>query len=785
MTNSLKLVLFAIALVGLVHGAVISWDTGGRENVMLSSIVGGPLYYPASSALNFQTYPNLNASSCDTDEGCTLYPHIANGSWSNFGGTSFFQWRSAGDPGTGSAGPPFWIIVDLHRQVSISEVDVQDGSTTSARQWTQQALILGGNYTANNVTGAFKTINSTTSGFQTGGSGNNYTFTFNSSQSVRFVMIWINATVAGTNAPNTAEIAIRGEDAGANYTFNGTTEVNKNNSINYSFVKTFGFKNATGTLYIGSQTYPAYVTNDSNYVYLTTNFTNTEQGVLDVKFRILQFTNDTNGANWNTSSQTQYSAPYPVVTIYNTSVASPSTQKYAILIGNINDTLGVNSTFYINGTNYTSTSTLMGGQSWHNITATFNLVGTQTFWWQISFLTSSGYQTFNTSTYTQTWAITRVYECNLTNNTRILVYYLKDEENQLNITGTMSLDMYYSGATDVSNPQNFSLIRNNTNNLTICIDANTTIYANTYLSYYNGSTYPARYHYFLRQPLSNATFYQTVYTNPSTIIKLTKINILSEAGVGLKNSTLKVERYYTGNNSYLLVAMTKTDDSGNAITYLRPNDVYHRVTLLNLDGSIRKVLEPFILQCDNSAESCTYDASLVSSGGGVAWNYQGQIGYACSYTNATTLISCALVDNSGTMTGGKLTVYKQYAFNQSTVECVNEQSGTSVVLNCLVNNTHGNSFVYLLTMKVGTDEISIYSKSLEFSQTAQFGYFGLLMAILLITTLALIANLDVSGMIILVIVGLTSLSIMGFIALGAPAVAGIIIVGIVLAWLAR
>lgn len=780
----LNFLLISFFLIQFTSAAVVNWDVTGRENVMLSTIRGGPLYYPASTSGNFQTYPIFNASSCDTDEGCTTYGVLANGSWTSADG--YWQWRSAGDAGTGNAGPPFWIIVDLHRQVSISQVDVKDEATTTARQWATQALINIGNYTANNVSGQFKTINSTTGGFVAGAGGQNYTFTFDSTKSARFVMLWINATVAGTNSPALSEIAIRGEDSGANFVFNGTTGTTNDIILNYSIDKVFGFKNASAQVFYAGTPYTATVTNDSSRVYFILNLTNKTAGVNTFNFRILQFTNDTFGVQWNSTTQTQYILPYPLAVLYDNPVISPSTQTFKLLIQDVSDAINANSTFFYNNSNYTRVSGVSGnGFTWHNATVPINGTGTANFWWQITYQTPDGFSTFNTSVYTQTAVNLTVAECNSTFNTQVLVYYLFDEENQANLSGLFKIDMSYSGSSDMVFPKNFSAIRNNTHNFSICISANATMYANTFLSYNINDTYPIRSHIFIRKQLTNSTFYQNVYTNLGTIVKLTQFTIKGESGLPLANATLNIERSYPGNNSYLTVAMAKTDSSGQASTYLRPSDTYHRVSVLNASGNVLKVFDPQIIVCDDLASFCEVPLNLLAETGGAYWNYVGSLAYTCIFENSTGQLSCSVFDSTGNMQSANLTVLQRFAFNNSISACSQKQSGASVLLTCIVNTTHGNSYTWILRAQFDGYTQYLTSGSIEFTPAFLFGALGILLGVLCLISVFFLGGSSAGAAIFIVMVAAFSVRVFGLIPFDDTSLGLLLAVGFVLIWLTR
>jgi len=737
---------FVVFMASLASAAALSWDVNGRENVVLSSIKGGPLYYPASTSVNFWTYPNFNATGCDTDEGCATVPVLFNGSWTS--ATGYWQWRSALDAGSFDSGPPFWFIVDMHRQVSINpgadSIGVKDEATTSARRWATQANILCGNTTmafaSNSTYPHFQTINQTTGGFSAGADGQNYTFSINQSYSCRYVMLWINATGDGNRAPALSEFAIRGDDAGAKFTFNATIISNASNVLNYSFDKAFGFKNASAVLWYGGNSYAATVTNDSTKIYVTATIQNDTTGLQNFYFRITSFTNDTNGAVWNTSTQTQYLLPFPLEVLYTTPAVLPSTETYKLLIADIPGALGVNSTFYWNNTNYTSVSGFASASSsWHNSSILQTSTGTFNFWWQITYLTSGGYSTFNTSVYTQTLTNVSIFECNATQNTTILAYYLQNEEDQLNITGTMKVDFIYSGSPELLGAQTFSRIKNNTQRIYLCISMNTTIYANSVLSYYVNDTYPIREHRFVKTQFTNATRYQSVYTNVNTIVKLTRFTLVGTNGLGLGNATLRAERYFVGNNTYLTVAMAITDSNGEASTYLRPSDTYHRISYIDTEGNIIKVFDPSIIVCDELSSFCKIRYSLAGTVNATNWGYAGRIAYSCSFNNSTTVLQCSVIDSSNQMLGANLSTRRFYG-NYSRIECVDYQVGSSVTLNCLLNNTHTNYYTWELIGVFPDHKLAITSGSNEFSVITPLGINGLFIVLIFIVMLFMLGS---------------------------------------------
>ncbi len=78
---------------------------------------------------------------------------------------------------------------------------------------------------------------------------------------------------------------------------------------------------------------------------------------------------------------------------------------------------------------------------------------------------------------------------------------------------------------------------------------------------------------------------------------------------GVADAYVDFMRYSPASNTYYTVAMLKTDANGQGTTYIRPNDVWFKISAKK-DLEILSIFSPQTIPCDPAASFCTLELKL-------------------------------------------------------------------------------------------------------------------------------------------------------------------------------
>jgi hypothetical protein len=208
----------------------------------------------------------------------------------------------------------------------------------------------------------------------------------------------------------------------------------------------------------------------------------------------------------------------------------------------------------------------------------------------------------------------------------VLNFTLWDEETLTSVTGSMEATFTLYNTSDQSVISNASFIITNSSYFAFCINQYAvTVYVDSFQAYYTSlalGEYDQR-QYFLLKAFLDASAPQTIpiYLENATYSKQTQIFVRDETGKGLRGIYLAIQRYYAGTNDYKVVAMSKTNDQGYAVTYLRPNDPYYRIIAYQQSGAVIQAFTSAFIPCDPGLTTCTLNLQVTPQVFGYYWNY--------------------------------------------------------------------------------------------------------------------------------------------------------------------
>lgn len=439
---------------------------------------------------------------------------------------------------------------------------------------------------------------------------------------------------------------------------------------------------------------------------------------------------------------------------------------------NLYGTLIYNDTVYANDSVVTNSTHI-------KLSATFTTPDTTedndtvNFFWNYSYADKLN---FTSTIRTQTIGTPHLAVCGgALTNTTALILRSYNETNDFDIVN-ISMDMLFTWATLGTDYTFNTTAHNETYHLCIYptwaqFDMNATI------KYSNATGYQTRYYYLTNSSITNATGYVDLYNIDTTDGTRTDIHVQNPAGDAEADVYISAQRWYNDLNQYRTVTMAKTNENGDATTYLHLYDVEYRF-VLEQDLAVVHTVDRS--QITSSSLTITIQPSL----SGELFDYYGKIGYSC--TNTTTYLECQVVDTSGLMTMACLNVI-EFNATDSVELCDNCTTSSSTVLGCeLGTNTTDKMFAYTLSASMNLDIIDLVVLEqgiidfLTHDLSDTLGLTGVFMAAVFIMTVVMTGVWYPPVGIVLSLAGIGFSMWMGLINIAPAAYVGLVIVGSIL-----
>lgn len=314
----------------------------------------------------------------------------------------------------------------------------------------------------------------------------------------------------------------------------------------------------------------------------------------------------------------------------------------------------------------------------------------------------------------------------------------------------------------------------------LCFTPNSTTYLIDSFQIYTADNYNSR-NWFLRNASVQPTSVENVslFNANGTTTKTTKIILKDENGLAVPGAYVTAQRYYPGDNSYLGVAMVKTDNNGEATTYLVPNDEFYLFNVIEgfevtASFSSRQVI------CDPGLTQCT--VTLQKGGGELPgyWEYYDKISSTCGFNTATNISHCTFEDTSGVFNYYEYTVLKLGIKNHVTV-CEETTTASSGTLTCNVTGYGDGEYVgsliaYGSTNAANGHEFNVGSLSALFGSNAAF------LGGLIVITMTFAAAASPAAALVFSAGGLIVGGLLGFLIIDAMTIAAAVVLAVIVAW---
>ncbi len=254
--------------------------------------------------------------------------------------------------------------------------------------------------------------------------------------------------------------------------------------------------------------------------------------------------------------------------------------------------------------------------------------------------------------------------------------------------------------------------------------------------------------------------------------------VQDNSGNDLEDALIRLKRYYLSSNSYITVAMSKTNSEGETIIDVDFNDAFYE-TLTTFEGfSLRtigaKIISTtLILTMDLLTDPFTTIDAIQD------------MTTSLSFTNSTQTFVYVFTDTSGNSRTGQLDVIKRSAASEVVV-CTITDTSVSATLLCQVNTTASpGSYIALGKIIVGSNKIVTDNLEREtgiardFRNT--FGTQGAFFTIIIAGTMAgLGAGISPAVAIIMFLVGLGIVNFLGFSIWGLSLYVSFVVAGAIL-----
>ena len=293
---------------------------------------------------------------------------------------------------------------------------------------------------------------------------------------------------------------------------------------------------------------------------------------------------------------------------------------------------------------------------------------------------------------------------------------------------------------------------------------------------YNSEKYTKRDYYVTVANQSNTTvrLFLLTTTNGTEV----EFTVQDNSGTDLEGALVRLKRYYISTNSYVTIAMSKTNSEGKTIIDVDFNDAFYETQTTFQSFSLRtigaKIISTtLILTMDLLPDPFTTINAIQD------------MTTSISFTNATQTFVYVFTDNSGGTKTGQLDVIKRTA-TTDTIVCTATDTSVSGTLLCQVNTTlNPGNYLALGKIVIGGDEILTNSIEREtglrrdFKNT--FGTQGAFFTIIIAGTLAgLGAGISPAVAIIMFLVGLGVVNFLGFSIWGLTLYVSFVIAGLIL-----
>ena len=227
--------------------------------------------------------------------------------------------------------------------------------------------------------------------------------------------------------------------------------------------------------------------------------------------------------------------------------------------------------------------------------------------------------------------------------------------------------------------------------------------------------------------------------------------------------------------------MVKTDDFGQAIGRVEPNDQFYMFVVQD-NGIILQEFEPLQVPFDPLiSDFATVELNLVQSSLSDFYSYFGNVASGCSFNNVTSEFICTVADTSGLIQTYNLTV-KQQKIVSVEIVCSDQDSSAVTSLICPIVDVTNSTYQFTLVATFDGSRTLLQSGSFSFTGQPIYGLTGLFATWLIFIAIILLAHTNPPFAILFGVISIGISAIMGIFIISTGSMIGLIITTLILIW---
>lgn len=441
-----------------------------------------------------------------------------------------------------------------------------------------------------------------------------------------------------------------------------------------------------------------------------------------------------------------------------------------------------------NGTSYLGTNVFESGK---DITFSRNIdipsiagstAETRPFYWEIA-LSGIGSARVNSSFNNQTIDPLFFTICNATYPSPIYVNYTVYDENNLSLLN-VSFDATFSfgigGSTDTKNVS-FD-ISDSLYEYLFCTNTNKTFIVDANIELTKSGYFPRTFFLDDESYTNTSTTLTSFFLSPRVQNGTNIIIAVTDSGLQpLENYVVKIDRYYTSDNTYRTIISEKTDEFGQFATNLIENDVKYKFRFFNPSGVLVKTTQDVTIACRTSICVLPFvieDTTDVFD----PFDDVTDFDYTLSYSNVTNNITATWNDVTGDIITMRLFV-KRILINGTTTIC---NVSSTLSLGNLVCDTGGIKASYgaqLFRTELGETEKRITILNFKIGEDFKiYGKEGLFWGFILLFTLIAVGVFSPVAAVILYLFGFIIFGFLGIFSFNFEIVMANILLVVIFIW---
>jgi len=407
------------------------------------------------------------------------------------------------------------------------------------------------------------------------------------------------------------------------------------------------------------------------------------------------------------------------------------------------------------------------------------------FYWNI---TQGNLNPITLDTKNQTILNLGIDDCSVFTNL-IFNYTIVDEENQSFIYNTtLELDLNIFSLDGSRSITNYSKSYGSTNPATVCLNlelTNHTIFSLNSIVRYEATNHTNEYYNMQNFTLKNSTVPQviTLYSLLSKDSTEFQITFKDSNFAVVENALIQIDRQYISEGVFKTVEIPKTDSNGQTVGHIVEKEVIYNFIVIK-EGVILGTFNNVVAFCQDAFVGNCFIFLNAIKAGVVVFDYDEEIGlaFSFSYNESSRLLQFPFTTLDGGVKNVSLLAIKMDQLGNTTA-CSQSLVTSSGIISCPVDPSIGNATLIVEIFVDGDLRITNYISTGTPFDLGDVGYF---LMFFLVLSLALMMTQSKIAVILGVVLGFISSTLLSFVKGGILAIGSsvtwLIIMAIILIW---